>query len=197
MAQAAVIQDKDGYTNVRKEKSTKSEIVHKLVDNEVFFAVLDTDSNWVSVSFKNKQGKLSNGYMHRSRILPLSRMKEYKGKDFKMSIITRPFDAKAHVIHKNKEGMVDLIDGRPVWGTDGGLPNRETTKVKFSLKGRAIAIGKNKYANLFQMNDNYTVYRLGDHYFIEQTNSDGAGTYLSVWVLNEKGLQQLWVSALE
>ena len=33
---SAIISDADGYTNVRKDSSTKSEIVEKILDGEVF-----------------------------------------------------------------------------------------------------------------------------------------------------------------
>ena len=193
----AIIQDKDGYTNVRKEPSTKAKVIHKLMDKEVFFAYPPVKENgWVEVCYQNKQGELSSGYVHGSRILLLSQMKAYKGKDVSLSYETRAFDAKNHRIGKNKNGGVGTIDGRRVWGTDGGLPRRETTGVKISLKGRAVTVDKNKYVNLYEVSKDYTVYQKDGYYFIEQLNSDGAGGYQLVWVLNEKGLQQVWVAAL-
>jgi len=197
-AEAAIIQDEDGYTNVRKEASTKSAIIYKLLDNEVFTAFYATKgTQWIEVSYRDKQGKMSSGYVHRSRVLHLSELKEYKGKDIELSYETRAFDAEGQRIGKNENGGVATINGLPVWGTDGGLPRRETTAVNLTFKGKTITVDKSKFANLYEVNKDYTVYVKGDHYFIKQVHSDGAGGYQSVWVISQKGLQQLWIAAGE
>ncbi len=57
------IQDPDGYTNLRKEKSATSEILQKIKSGEKI-EVLDNFGNWFLV--KTEEGK--QGYVHKSRV---------------------------------------------------------------------------------------------------------------------------------
>ncbi|MBP2615846.1 SH3 domain-containing protein [Chryseobacterium jejuense] len=57
------IQDPDGYTNLRKNKNTSSEILQKVKSGE-HIEVLDNTGDWFLV--KTKEGK--EGYIHKSRI---------------------------------------------------------------------------------------------------------------------------------
>ena len=61
----AIINDADGYTNVRSGKSTSSEILFKIYENDVF-EILETNmeqEKWWKIKFNN-----NIGYMHKSRI---------------------------------------------------------------------------------------------------------------------------------
>lgn len=57
------ISDPDGYTNVRKEKSTSSDILQRIKSGEVV-EVLDNSGDWYLI--KTKEGK--EGYVHKSRV---------------------------------------------------------------------------------------------------------------------------------
>ncbi len=57
------IQDPDGYTNLRKDKSTASEVIQKVKSGD-FIEVLDNSGDWFLV--KTKDGK--EGYIYRNRI---------------------------------------------------------------------------------------------------------------------------------
>lgn len=59
----AIIDDPDGYTNVRSMKSVSSDIVARVYRNEEFYTHIQ-DGNWWQV--KTQDGKV--GYMHLSRI---------------------------------------------------------------------------------------------------------------------------------
>ncbi|MCQ9616353.1 SH3 domain-containing protein [Paenalcaligenes niemegkensis] len=59
----AIIDDPDGYTNMRSQKSAKSQNVARVVQGEQFFTYMQ-DGNWWQV--RTAQGKV--GYMHISRI---------------------------------------------------------------------------------------------------------------------------------
>ncbi|SNV32213.1 SH3 domain protein [Chryseobacterium taklimakanense] len=57
------IQDSDGYTNLRKDKTSTSEILQKIKSGE-HIEVLDNTGDWFLI--KTKEGK--EGYVHKSRI---------------------------------------------------------------------------------------------------------------------------------
>ena len=57
------IQDPDGFTNLRKEKNSTSDILQKINSGEAI-NVLDNSGDWFLV--KTKEGK--EGYIHKSRI---------------------------------------------------------------------------------------------------------------------------------
>ncbi len=57
------IQDNDGYSNLRKDKNSASEILQKIKSGE-HIDVLDNTGDWYLI--KSKEGKL--GYVHKSRI---------------------------------------------------------------------------------------------------------------------------------
>ncbi|TRZ43130.1 SH3 domain-containing protein [Robertkochia solimangrovi] len=59
-----VIRDEDGYTNIRSDKSNKSEIIGKIFDKEYFTFFENDDSNWWLI--ETKKGQI--GYLHKSRV---------------------------------------------------------------------------------------------------------------------------------
>ena len=69
--QAAIINDPDGYTNVRARADGKAEIVAKIVDGERFFFDEVPGSNWVKVYRTADADAECIGYMHSSRVMPV------------------------------------------------------------------------------------------------------------------------------
>ncbi len=67
----ALISDKDGYTNIRKERSAKSEIVGVLHNGEQFFYVQNYYSDWLEVYKNNSHAEKSIGFIHKSRIVKI------------------------------------------------------------------------------------------------------------------------------
>ena len=58
-----VINDPDGFTNLRKEKSSSSEILQKIKTGEKI-EVLDNSGDWFLVQTQDDK----KGYVHKSRI---------------------------------------------------------------------------------------------------------------------------------
>ena len=58
-----VINDPDGYTNVREDKSSKSKIVFKVYESEEFKIIDNTDNNWWMIEYNKKQG-----YIYKDKI---------------------------------------------------------------------------------------------------------------------------------
>ena len=62
-----MINDKDGYTNIRKEQSQNSQVVYKMKRNDLFFYSPIGGSDWYPIS-KDDGGKII-GFIHKSRII--------------------------------------------------------------------------------------------------------------------------------
>ncbi len=60
----AIIQDPDGYTNVRNGMSTNSKIIDRLFEGEHYEVFPSSDSNWWVVYTQSNV----KGYVHKSRI---------------------------------------------------------------------------------------------------------------------------------
>ena len=58
-----VINDPDGYTNVREGKSSKSKIMFKVYEGEKFKIIDNSDDNWWRIEYNQQQG-----YMFKGRI---------------------------------------------------------------------------------------------------------------------------------
>ncbi len=68
-----IINDKDGYTNVREAPSNEAKVIDKITDKEYFYYVPNSNSDWWQVSRKDDI-KAIVGYVHKSRILKYSTM---------------------------------------------------------------------------------------------------------------------------
>ncbi len=66
--QCAVINDADGWTNVRTQPDMNGEIVTKIYDGERFYIERIPGSNWVKV-YRNADDTQSIGFMHGSRLM--------------------------------------------------------------------------------------------------------------------------------
>ncbi len=75
----AVINDPDGYTNIRAGKGTSTEIIGKIYDYEVFTYNAQANEQWLEVTvnkcacedYRTTYFNAIKGYVHRSRILDL------------------------------------------------------------------------------------------------------------------------------
>lgn len=195
---AAIIQDADGWTNVRKEPHANSEVIHRIYENEVFWYNSGSPSkDWVSVEVpKNDFGfaegnqKEIRGYIHVSRLLPLKKLGVYTGTEFVFRYDFAPFDSTHRLITRGPDRFVSAIDGRRVWGRDGGLPNKTVAGIYVEFEGHLIPIHRVFYEDIFQCADQVTIYKNKDTFFVYQINGDGAGTYELAWVFDRGGLKQ-------
>ena len=188
--QFAIIKDKDGYVNVHEDANVKSRIIGKIYKDSLF-AYDGEKAEWNYVSFK-----FYGGYLHHSRIYPISNFPSIKNKKvYKDSCITEndtltlkikssKFNLQGHKIRR-KSNIVELIDGKRVWGTDGGLPKISISRVEVIIKGEKVIIPPSAYDDLYEPSFNTTqIYIRDDNIiYIEMTNSDGAGGYSIIWTI--------------
>jgi hypothetical protein len=75
-SELAMINDPDGYVNVRAEKSTDSEILFKIKETEFFLCEPTTDNWWKIDNFYTK-----TGFVHKSRIQLIKDLTEKQQRD--------------------------------------------------------------------------------------------------------------------
>lgn len=204
--QSAIIQDEDGWTNVRKNPDGQSEIIHKIKENEVFwydYEPTDILQDWVSIYIPKNDFCLGKsepnfivGYIHKSRLLPLDSLVIYEGNDFSFKYSLSDFDTTDRIIDKDDGKWVVAIDGRPVWGTDGDLPKTQVNNIEILIEGEKIIIHKAFFSDISECDNSFNVYKNGDTFLVHQWNSDGAGAYEIVWVFSKNGLKQRLVGTI-
>ncbi|MDH3649696.1 MAG: hypothetical protein OEQ53_08430 [Saprospiraceae bacterium] len=203
-AQLAIIQDKDGYTNVRLEPYGQSEVIHMLYNDQVFWYDEDSIigvSDWIRIyvpkdaySLNCQEQAALEGYVHRSRIQPLDQLQKCQGDSLSFRYVIEPFDPEHRIIDTEGEWIV-AIDGRSFWGTDGVLPMTQIAEIQVNLWDARIHIPKVLYSDIFQSNNDFDIYRREETFFIYNPNSDGAGYYEIVWVITKDGVQQRLVGS--
>ncbi|WP_300673295.1 hypothetical protein [Soonwooa sp.] len=214
----AVINDPDHYTNVRNSENGK--VIDKLVEGQMFYVInVNVDPDWYQISYPDPKeqkkaferfyNKVKEGYIHRSKVKFLDQLKNLSVKEikngyiffdenFSLEVSTKDFDVKKHKITKNEYRYVAKIDDARPWGIDGNiLPDmNELDKVIVTYNKVKIPFPKEAIKNMFQftLNPKYIgVSKLDNHtYFFYSQNSDGAGSYESVWkIVDGKVVQQL------
>ncbi len=204
--QVAIIQDPDGWTNVRELPDGKSDIIKRVYENEVFwynYEEIEQEKEWISIYIPKNDYSLGKsepsyivGFIHKSRLLPLEKLQKYTGNDFIFEYELSDFDGTNRIIDKQDGKWITAIDGRPVWGVDGNLPKIQVDDIKVVIEGQNIEIHEVFYSDLYECDNNISIYKNGDTYFVHQWNSDGAGSYEVVWVLDKNGLKQRLVGTI-
>ena len=197
----AVINDKDGYVNVRKEKSVHSKVLKKLDNNTLIFVfVYDKaqDGNWIHPDYE--------GYIYNDRVKWIHKFPQiakgiakgntivFEGKEIQVTLATEKFDKDKHSFkyHKEYRDVIEKIDGKPFWGTDGNMPKKEYKSIEVKIGGKQVSIPQSTYSDLYQPNLytdlNFVYYdKDSDILYIVANNGDGAGAYMVCWQI-EKGV---------
>ena len=185
----AVINDKDGYVNVRKEKSVHSRVLKKLDNNTLIFVfVYDKahDGNWIYVD--------NEGYIYNDRVKWIEELPKvakgvekknaihFSGKDIQVALSTEKFDKSKHSFKYHK-------------------PKEAYKSIEVKIREKQVSIPQSAYSDLYEPNLytdlNFVYYdKDSDSYYIVATNSDGAGAYMVCWQI-EKGIYKgIWIVRL-
>jgi len=197
----AVINDKDGYVNVRKEKNVHSKVLKKLDNNTLIF-VLEYDKayygNWIYAD--------NEGYIYNDRVKWIEKLPKiakgitkgntivFEGKEIQVTLSTEKFDKSKHSFkyHKEYRDVIEKIDGKLFWGTDGNMPKREYKSIEVKIRGKQVSIPQSAYNDLYE-SYLYTEFNSvhydkdNDILYIVANNGDGAGAYMVCWQI-EKGV---------
>jgi len=197
----AVINDKDGYVNVRKEKSVHSKVLKKLDNNTLIF-VFEYDKayygNWIYADNEgyiyNDRVKWIHNFPQIAKAIAKGNTIVFEGKEIQVVLSTEKFDKSKHSFkyHKEYRDVIEKIDGKPFWGTDGNMPKREYKSIEVKIGGKQVSIPQSAYNDLYE-SYLYTEFNSvhydkdNDILYIVANNGDGAGSYMVCWQI-EKGV---------
>ncbi len=201
-AQFAIVQDKEGYSNVRDSADIASNVTDTL-KNGHFVYWFQTKGNWIDIGYTKNKKDLS-GYIYRDRLKLISDYESIPSVTESANSVTLAKDSLRVVVsqqkfvrsknnisyYKEAKDQVELVNGQPIWGTDGGMPYTEYMSIVISVGKRKLVLPKTALANLFQprLSDTQVNYdKANDILYVQAANSDGAGFYQVIWRI-EKGI---------
>ena len=200
--QFAVVYDTDGFVFVRREAKKGNNIVDTLKNGQVVWCWQPT-ANWHNIECKRK-GVALKGYVYKNRLkfldsfdtIPAKVLLQNKlvlGKDsIKVTITTTSFDPtqyKLGFVKGAASKYISTINGKPFLGTDGEIPKRMYQCIEITVGKRQITLGKAEIEYMFEPNLGLTACywdKENNILYLTADNSDGAGGYAVLWVI-EKG----------
>lgn len=196
--QFAIVKDKDGFVNVRSSKEIKNNISDKL-ENGVIVTHFGQEGNWILIDYQ-KNGKDLNGYVYKDRLKAITDYTEIQKKkilqngikllntNIEIEITEKQFIKANHTLKYNKSypTILDKIDGKAIFGTDGTLPNKEYNSISITIDSQKITLPKEALENLFEPNFEFTIANydeITETLFLQAINGDGAGGYAVLWLI--------------
>ena len=200
-SQFGIINDLDGFVNVRSSAEKGNNISDKL-ENGFIVYYFESEENWVNIDYK-KNGKELNGYIYKDRIkyitdftnIPLKSSLNGKVKleneNVKIEISETKFIKEKHKLkfYKNEKTQLDKIDNLQIFGTDGNIPKREYKSIQIEINNVKIELPNIALKNLYEpslYNSKASYDEKKDILYILLSNSDGAGSYEIIWIIEKK-----------
>ncbi|HFP7023387.1 TPA: SH3 domain-containing protein [Acinetobacter baumannii] len=198
-ADFGLIQDKDGYVNVRENSSLSSKVTSKLNNNEIVSCVMDEETNnFCLVNASNG----ATGFVYKNRInnfsgytsIKLSQYSREKVIYSDKNIIVEVYAKKAisdPKLYKTFKGKYKYFNNKKFFGTDGSLPDNnflQLDKIIVKEKDSRIEISRTELEQYFFPKDgidegknelaDFKIYYLNNNIFILNTfNNGGAAAY--------------------
>lgn len=202
-AQFAIVQDKDGFVNVRESAGKDGKLIDTLQNEHIVLCEGEETPGWMTV-FYNKQSDGSlMGYIHNSRLLPLSALAsvpiinktqehiQLQKDSISITVAVVNFQAyKYQLEYSQGEGshLLTKVNGKAFWGTDGGMPRKAYRQINVLWSGKKVVIPTAAWSDLFEPNlGSCTAHydKLKERLYISSHNSDGAGSYSVVWIIDK------------
>ncbi|QIO07238.1 SH3 domain-containing protein [Acinetobacter shaoyimingii] len=206
-ADYGIIQDPDGYVNVRAQASLKAKVVDKLKNGEVVSCSFEKgeqgDSSFCDALY-NVNGRVNFDFIHRSRvnffngfqkwkfIKTISNKAIYQSGKNQIRIVVQPAEVAIQDFKKTAQAYTHYKN-KPFFGTDGGLPSEDgmyqLREIKITYKGKTIIIPQQNLEQYFFPNtplakDNFhdhelsEIYSKGnDIYILNSLSNGGAAQY--------------------
>ncbi len=200
--QFAIIEDKDGFANVRQSAAIGKNVTDTLANGRAVFC-FEKEGNWVNVCYV-KNGKQETGFIYQDRIIYLStfdsiplvrqssELAVFQKKNQKVTITIGKFDpTKSKLTYQKSENsrFLSHIDGKRIWGTDGDIPKRKYLSIQIQNGNEHFVISHRYLQNLFEPTlANTKVYAdpKTQTLYITAWNSDGAGGYVVLWAIRNQ-----------
>lgn len=200
-SQFGIINDPDGFVNVRSSAQKGNNISDKL-ENGFIVYYFEPQGNWVNIDYK-KNGKELNGYIYKDKIktityfttIPLKSnnggIAKLENGSVKIEISETKFIKEKHKLKffKGNPNQLEKIDNLQIFGTDGEVPKREYKSIKIDINNIKIELPNSALKNLFEVslhNSKANYDAKNDILYISSSNSDGAGGYEIIWVIEKK-----------
>ncbi len=202
-----IVQDSDGYTNVREKPDLKSKVIAKVDHGQIVWIYAGAVKKWPNVIFMDREGKERAGFIHASRVKPLTDFESITGKvseedqaevfekgELNVRIEIEPFDLEGRELTYKEvsedERYLIEIDGSEYWGTDGGMPREQYKKIVIQQGEKTIVLPGEALKNLFNPglypgNTRVVLNPADDAIYITSFNSDGAGGYTVAFVIQK------------
>ena len=197
----AVINDKDGYVNVRKGKSAQSKVLKRLNNKTIVFAYnydKATDGNWI---YTDEEGYIYNDrvkWIHKFPIIAKGIAKGntivFEGKEIQVVLTSGKFDKSKHSFEYFKDSPtgIEVIDDELPYGTDGKMPTTEYRSIEINIHGKRVSLPKDAYSDLYEptfLTDHNSVYynKESDILYIVANNNYAERPYMVCWQI-EKGV---------
>lgn len=197
----AVINDKDGYVNVRKGKSAQSKVLKRLNNKTIVFAYnydKATDGNWI---YTDEEGYIYNDrvkWIHKFPIIAKGIAKGntivFEGKEIQVVLTSGKFDKSKHSFEYFKDSPtgIEVIDDELPYGTDGKMPTTEYRSIEVNIHGKRVSLPKDAYSDLYEptfLTDHNSVYydKESDILYIVANNNYAERPYKVCWQI-EKGV---------
>ena len=197
----AVINDKDGYVNVRKGKSAQSRVLKRLNNKTIVFVYnydKATDGNWI---YTDEEGYIYNDrvkWIHKFPIIAKGIAKGntivFEGKEIQVVLTSGKFDKSKHSFEYFKDSPtgIEVIDDKLPYGTDGKMPTTEYRSIVINIHGKQVSFPKDAYSDLYEptfLTDHNSVYynKESDILYIVAINDYAERPYMVCWQI-ERGV---------
>lgn len=110
------------------------------------------------------------------------------GEDMSLRMTVVAFEPKKHKITKcqiTDWSGICLIDGKPVFGTDWGLPRNQLIQAELRIGAKTIKLDVSCMYNVIPTPQDFTLEKVEGGYLIHGRFSDGAGSYEAEWLIIE------------
>lgn len=198
--QFGIISDKDGFVNVRNSPNISNNIIDTLTNGQLVFC-LEAEGEWRPTDY-DFSGQRKSGYIHNSRVKFISDFDKisyenltdssifFKQDSIKLIVTKTRFNPKQNKLEyhkgdnsKNEMSYLEKINGKEIWGTDGNIPESQYNQFTLILGKEKINLPTD---NLYQPTINNTTVNIDKKnkiIYISASNSDGAGGYEVLWII--------------
>lgn len=198
MAQLSIIQDVDGYTNVRADSSIQADAVFQVLHGEVFRDDYDSQNpdtirGWKPVTLSagpsadncyNPPGK--SGYMHSSRILLLENIKSKLEPEISEDLITLKNDSIEVTLSLAK--VTSQPQAPCILGSDQGYgtPTNKLSALTIRINDHPISVPLDATDYIYQVQKSTIQgYIYQNLILITSSTNSAAGYYQCVWVIKD------------